>query len=137
MRDGTSDARDPIERLRRHIADEGFARGSRLSPERQLREVLGLSRATLRKALDALEREGQIRRHVGKGTVIADGTAPARVKGAAAEPGRQLTPFRMVRAHLAIDLAIARDAAVNASGETLQKMRRAIERARAATTWKE
>lgn len=137
MRDGTSDALDPVERLRRYIADEGFARGSRLPPERQLTEVLGMPRAALRKALDALERDGQIWRHVGKGTFIADGTAPASVKGAAVDLGRQLTPFRMVRARLAIEPAIAREAAVNASGETLQKMRRAIERARAATTWKE
>ncbi len=53
------------------------------------------------------------------------------------ELGRQLTPFRMMRARLAIEPAIAREAAVNASGETLRKMQLAIERAKAATTWKD
>lgn len=96
-----------------------------------------MSRATLRKALDALERDGLIWRHVGKGTFVADGTAPRAPSGAMVELGRQLTPFRMMRARLAIEPAIAREAAVNASGETLQKMQRAIERAKSATTWKE
>lgn len=129
--------RDPVARLRSYIVEGGFPSGGKLPPERQLTDVLGMSRATLRKALDALERDGQIWRHVGKGTFIADGTAPADTRGAAIEIGRQLTPFRMVRARLAIEPAIAREAAVNASGETLLKMRRAIERAKAATTWKE
>jgi DNA-binding FadR family transcriptional regulator len=53
------------------------------------------------------------------------------------ELGRQLTPFRMMRARLAIEPAIAREAAVNASGEALQRMQRAIDRAKAATTWNE
>jgi DNA-binding FadR family transcriptional regulator len=102
-----------------------------------LTDELGMTRATLRKALDALERDGQIWRHVGKGTFIAEEGAAKPPNGAVVELGRQLTPFRMVRARLAIEPAIAREAAVNASGETLQKMRRAIDRAKAATTWKE
>jgi DNA-binding FadR family transcriptional regulator len=43
----------------------------------------------------------------------------------------------MMRARLAIEPAIAREAAVNASGEALQRMQRAIDRAKAATTWNE
>jgi DNA-binding FadR family transcriptional regulator len=43
----------------------------------------------------------------------------------------------MMRARLAIEPAIAREAAVNASGETLRKMRLAIDRSKAATTWKD
>lgn len=128
---------DPVARLRSFIIDGGYERGGKLPPERHLTDELGLSRATLRKALDALERDGMIWRHVGKGTFVSDGT-PARAPSTAVlELGRQLTPFRMMRARLAIEPAIAREAAVNASGETLQKMQRAIDRAKSATTWKE
>jgi DNA-binding FadR family transcriptional regulator len=137
MRDQTSEVLDPVVRLRGFIKDGGYAGGGRLPPERHLSDQLGLSRATLRKALDALERDGLIWRHVGKGTFVSDGSAPIAPSDAIVELGRQLTPFRMMRARLAIEPAIAREAAVNASGETLQKMQRAADRAKAATTWKE
>lgn len=132
-----SEARDPVSVLRSFIVEGGYERGGRLPPERHLTDELGLSRATLRKALNALERDGVIWRHVGKGTFVSDGVAPRMASGAMIELGRQLTPFRMMRARLAIEPAIAREAAVNASGEALQKMLRAAERAKAATTWKE
>ncbi|WP_431299792.1 FadR/GntR family transcriptional regulator [Tabrizicola sp. BL-A-41-H6] len=128
---------DPVARLRGFIHDGGYASGGKLPPERHLSDELGLSRATLRKALDALERDGVIWRHVGKGTFVTDGSPPKGTTSAMVELGRQLTPFRMMRARLAIEPAIAREAAVNASGETLRKMQRAIERAKAATTWNE
>ena len=53
-------------------------------------------------------------RHVGKGTFIAGGS-PQAPTSAMVELGRQLTPFRMMRARMAIEPAIAREAAVNAS----------------------
>ncbi len=137
MDDHSSAVLDPVARLRSYIVDGGFARGGKLPPERHLTDELGMSRATVRKALDALERDGLIWRHVGKGTFIADGNAPKAPGSAMVELGRQLTPFRMMRARLAIEPAIAREAAVNASGETLMQMQRAIDRAKAATTWKE
>lgn len=127
---------DPVARLRGYIADKGYERGGRLPPERHLTDELGISRATLRKALDALERDGVIWRHVGKGTFVSDGEA-GRPDSPTSELGRQITPFRMMRARMAIEPAIAREAAVNASRETLARMTRAIDRSKAATTWKE
>ena len=136
MSEQTADGFDPVARLRSYISDGGFARGVRLPPERHLTDELGMTRATLRKALDALERDGVIWRHVGKGTFVADGSMQ-RPSGLLVELGRQLTPFRMMRARMAIEPAIAREAAVNASGDTLMRMQRAIDRSKAATTWKE
>ncbi len=136
MRDQTSEVLDPVTQLRGFIQDGGYASGSKLPPERHLSGELGLSRATLRKALDALERDGVIWRHVGKGTFVTDSALPKGPTSAMVELGRQLTPFRMMRARMAIEPAIAREAAVNASGETLRKMQLAIDRAKAATTWK-
>jgi DNA-binding FadR family transcriptional regulator len=136
MTEQMTDSLDPIARVRRYIADGDFSVGVRLPPERQLTEELGVTRATLRKALDALEREGVIWRHVGKGTFIADGS-PRAPTSAMVELGRQLAPFRMMRARMAIEPAIAREAAINASGDTQIRMRRALDRSRSAATWKE
>lgn len=136
MLDQMPDNLDPVERLRSYIMDGGFTQGVRLPPERHLTDELGMSRSTLRKALGALERDGVIWRHVGKGTFVADGS-PQAPSGAMVELGRQLTPFRMMRARMAIEPAIAREAAVNASGDTQMRMQRALERSKAAATWRE
>lgn len=142
MQDQTSELRDPVTRLRGLIEDGDYADGGKLPPERHLSDQLGVSRATLRKALDALERDGLIWRHVGKGTFVANGTPSRPVQtGPTSSPlvelGRQLTPIRMMRARMAIEPAIAKEAAVNASGEALHRMRLAIDRSKDATTWKE
>ena len=121
---------DPVARLRSFIRDGGYAEGVRLPPERDLTNELGMSRATLRKALDALERDGVIWRHVGKGTFVADGSQ-RDTTDASVQLGRQLTPFRMMRARLAIEPAIAREAAINASGQALLRMEQVLERSRA------
>jgi DNA-binding FadR family transcriptional regulator len=136
MSDLMADSVDPVARLRRYIADGSFTVGMRLPPERQLTDELAMTRTTLRKALEALERDGVIWRHVGKGTFIAGGS-PQAPTSAMVELGRQLTPFRMMRARMAIEPAIAREAAVNASGDTQIRMRRALDRSKSAATWKE
>lgn len=125
-----------IERLRDFIAEGNFASGDRLPSERALTGRLKMTRTELRKALDALEREGAVWRHVGKGTFVADtdvGNVPDDLIGL----GRRLTPFRMMRARLVIEPAIAREAAVNASSEDLTQMQRAMDRTQSATTWAE
>ena len=130
----TSPNHNAVARLRSYIAEGGFGTGGRLPPERHLTDELGMTRTNLRKALDVLERDGLIWRHVGKGTFVTDGSQrPAN--SASVQLGRQLTPFRMMRARLAIEPAIAREAAFNATGETLLRMRQTLDRARAASTW--
>ncbi|MDO7560649.1 MAG: GntR family transcriptional regulator, partial [Paracoccaceae bacterium] len=57
--------------LRNFILDGGYVRGDRLPAERELTERLGLTRSSLRKALDVLENEGALWRHVGKGTFVS------------------------------------------------------------------
>ncbi|MDF1608823.1 FadR/GntR family transcriptional regulator [Hoeflea sp. YIM 152468] len=136
-RDGFLTAGDTITDLRDYIAASGLKPGERLPAERALTAELGVTRNTLRKALDALEREGTIWRHVGKGTFVA-ATADDldRMTQSPAELGKQLTPFRMMRARLAIEPAIAREAAINASGDVIARLKATIQRMRAATSWK-
>ncbi|MGI9365790.1 MAG: FadR/GntR family transcriptional regulator [Rhizobiaceae bacterium] len=123
--------------LRDYISKSGLKPGQRLPPERELTAELGVTRSTLRKALDALEREGTIWRHVGKGTFVAATAEDLdQMTQSPVELGQQLTPFRMMRARLAIEPAIAREAAMNASGDDLARLNGAMERTRAAATWK-
>ncbi len=56
------------------LAAGDFAVGERLPPERELAIAFGVSRMTLRHALDELEREGALERRVGRagGTFVAE-----------------------------------------------------------------
>ena len=93
----TTEREDAIAALRAFIAEGAYVPGDRLPPERELIGNLEMRRTILRKALDALEREGTIWRHVGKGTFMA-----ANGRSETAENltmiSRQLTPVRMMRA---------------------------------------
>lgn len=137
------------DRLRRFIEGGGYGVGDRLPPERQLIAELGMTRTALRKGLEAMEREGAIWRHVGKGTFVAGvasevaamedtGEAqPPAIPAPLMDLGRQITPLRMMRARLCIEPAIAREAAANASTEAITRVRLAMERANAATSWRD
>src|SRR5439155_471813 len=61
------------EQLTQRIDSGALAAGSRLPSEPALATELGVSRATLREALRALESEGLVRRMWGAGTFVADG----------------------------------------------------------------
>lgn len=128
---------DLIARLRAFIEEGGFKPGDRLPAERQLIGALGMPRGALRRALDALEREGLIWRHVGKGTFVAQEQSAGVGMDWTMDVARQLTPLRMVRARLCIEPALAGEAALNASAESIQRMRIAQERASAATNWED
>lgn len=63
--------------VRRKLAArfESSADGTRVPPERELAEELGVSRSTLRKVLDDFERDGVLQRRQGSGTYVS---APSR-----------------------------------------------------------
>jgi DNA-binding transcriptional regulator YhcF (GntR family) len=63
-----------LAQLRAFIADRAYQPGDRLPPERVLCTELGLRRSELRKALETLEREDVLWRHVGKGTFLTANT---------------------------------------------------------------
>ncbi|MEE4189335.1 MAG: FCD domain-containing protein [Roseobacter sp.] len=134
-----SDDADIIGRVRGFIMSGAFRPGDRLPAERHLIGELGMPRGALRRALDALEREGLIWRHVGKGTFLArDGAASeSGVVDWTIDVARQITPLRMVRARLCIEPALAGEAALNASAEKVARMRIALDRASAASNWED
>lgn len=123
-----------LNRVKAYISAGGFAPGDRLPAERVLIDELGLTRSRLRHALDRLEQDGRIWRHVGKGTFLSD-ERRAPVTALTDGLARRLTPVRMMRARLAIEPAIAREAAVNASEEAVQHIRAARKAAEEALDW--
>ena len=130
----TADRRDALDALHDFLEAGRFSPGDRLPPERELMVRLGLTRTALRKALDSLEREGLIWRHVGKGTFIASHTGAAR-PGRLSELSSQVSPVDMMRARLSLEPAIAREAAVGATEEAVRKVLAARDRAYEAPDW--
>lgn len=136
MKPETVDAEDAINSLRAFIRDGDYKPGDRLPAERDLIGRLGMSRSSLRKAFDALEREGSIWRHVGKGTFIASQGLQSGV-GSLADLSQQVTPVQLMRARLSLEPAIAREAAINASEESVIRLTLARDKAFEASTWDE
>ena len=131
---GSANGEDAVSALRAFIAAGEYGPGDRLPPERELIGNLAMSRGTLRKALDALERDGMIWRHVGKGTFVGSRWQPTAEEGLASL-SKQLTPVRTMRARLCIEPAIAREAAINASAAAVGRIHVAKDRAAAASSW--
>lgn len=129
-----ADREDAIAALKAFIKAGSYTPGDRLPPERDLIVSLGMSRNTLRKALEALEREGAIWRHVGKGTFVA-AHGSSNGSGSLAELSQQVTPVKLMRARLSLEPAIARDAAINASDEVVIRLKLARQRAVEASNW--
>ncbi|MDQ6523185.1 GntR family transcriptional regulator [Nocardioides sp. LHD-245] len=104
------------ESLASHISDfieaQGLVGGDRLPPERQLAAELGVSRATLSRALASLETRGRIEVRHGVGALVRD--AAAEPGAGTLLPGFDARPrAEVVAAREAVLAGIARAAAVN------------------------
>jgi DNA-binding FadR family transcriptional regulator len=120
--------------LRAWLTRHDFAPGTRLPPERELCEILGVSRGNLRKALARLEGESQLWRHVGKGTFV--GARRIEVMSLA-DIDRATNPAEVMRTRILIEPVIAREAALHATSLHVEGLWRCVERTRAAATWRQ
>ena len=120
-----------LDQLRALIASGDYAPGDRLPPERDLMTRFNVTRTVLRKALDTLEREGAIWRHVGKGTFVASQGSGTTL----ADLTRLISPVQLTRARLALEPALAREAALHATAEAVAAVKLARARAFHAETW--
>jgi DNA-binding FadR family transcriptional regulator len=113
--------------LGRAISDGVYGHGERLPPEREIARSFGISRTTVRSALDLLEERNLIRRRIGSGTFvvhergqsereIADITSPLELMDV-----RQAVEPHMVR--LAVLHGTARD--IDALAQSLRRLERA------------
>src|ERR671910_3496500 len=76
MRERSSLVDDTEEALRAWLATGPRRPGDRLPPELELAAMLGVSRGTLRTALDRLEETGEITRRQGSGTYVGKAVRP-------------------------------------------------------------
>lgn len=127
--------RSIVTQLRAFLAQAELPEDGRLPPERDLAAALGVTRTELRKALGTLESEGQIWRHVGKGTFM--GNRPTDTLSDIATLARRTNPAELMRARLIIEPEIARAAALTATPMHLTELRTCQARTREAATWRQ
>jgi DNA-binding FadR family transcriptional regulator len=124
-----------LTRLRTYLAQIEMPLDSRLPPERELAETLGVTRTGLRKALAVLEADNQVWRHVGKGTFI--GSRPIETMADVAAITRRTNPTEVMRTRLVLEPEVARMAALNATSAHIAEMRTCMQRTRAAQSWRQ
>lgn len=105
------------ESLAAHISDfieaQGLVGGDRLPPERQLAAELGVSRATLSRALAALETRGRIEVRHGVGAMVREGDRVTDAGGGVLSNVDERPTNEVVAAREAMLAGIARAAATN------------------------
>jgi GntR family transcriptional repressor for pyruvate dehydrogenase complex len=119
-----------LARLRTLIQEMLQRRDRQLPPERQLAEQFGVGRATVRKALAILEDDGNVVRHVGRGTFVNSGagSAPPQLQalalgGALAiDSSIGLSPRELLEVRYALEPAIAELAALAAREPDIELM---------------
>ncbi len=114
-----------VERLLTFVAQEGLLPGQRLPPERELSARLGVSRASVRQAIVALEVLGIVGVRQGAGMYLLR-QADARASVAQLVERRQRLP-EILEAREALEVKITELAAVRRTDEDLAAMDRGLE----------
>lgn len=129
-------------RLYRQIADllseridQGmFPIGTLLPAERELAQQLGVSRASVREALIALEVAGKVSIRVGHGVQILEAMPrPGYLDAVSDIPDADIGPIQLMEARRHVELKTAEMAALNRSDGNLRRMREAMQLQAAAT----
>lgn len=123
-----------LSQMRAMIEAGDYPLNSRLPPERKLCDVLGVTRNALRKALATLEAEGQIWRHVGKGTFV--GSPPVGTGSDLSAVTSRTNPTEVMQARLMLEPEMARLAALNATQADVEEMRFCIAKTKVAREWR-
>jgi DNA-binding FadR family transcriptional regulator len=123
--------RQIADQLSRYIETQQLPTGSKLPPERELAELLGVSRPSVREAMIALEVEGLVEVKVGSGVHVLEKRRLQReVHSSVPPPG----PFDVIKARFLIESEASALAASNATAEHLQRMKAALSQMRSAKT---
>lgn len=124
-----SDSQRLYERIAMRLASEigsgTYAVGQRLPSERVLAQNFGVSRATVREALIALELDGLVDVRTGHGVVVLRRTP---LDGILSE--RDIGPFELLEARRAIESEVCAMAAARVTDEQLAQMAACIEEMR-------
>ena len=113
--------------LARMIRDGSLVAGDRIPAERELAELVGMSRASVREALRELELRGMLDRRPGRGTVVLEAPRPeldAGLLGSVDTAGRMLREVMDLRA--VVEPPITERAAARGTAEEVEALRRLI-----------
>ncbi|MEI4470775.1 FadR/GntR family transcriptional regulator [Frigidibacter sp. MR17.24] len=120
-----------LDLVRAHIAALGLGGGTRLMPERQLADELGLTRRALRRALEVLEAEGALWRRQGSGTFVGQPDMPAPAPKAMVAATNFL---EIMEVRLRIEPQLAQLAALRARPEDIDRLQLLCARITSAET---
>lgn len=123
-----------LTQLSGYLAAAKLPEDGRLPPERELADQLGVKRTELRRSLAVLEREGQLWRHVGKGTFV--GPRPPRLLDISDLASRS-SPVQVMRARIGLEPELTRLAAINATTAEIAMLADLNVACRNAQTWRE
>jgi len=130
---GRRSENDALPVLRNFVSEQTLPLNGRLPSERALAEQLGFSRGEIRKAMAVLEAEGQVWRHIGRGTFI--GARPVFNLHDVQYLGSITSPAQIIDARLAMEPQLARLAALNGVQADFIEMVACNKRARGAKSW--
>jgi len=99
--------------IRHWLSAVRLSADARLPPERELAKKFSVSRAELRKVLAVLEAEGQIQRHVGRGTFVV--RPPEDPRPDSEDIAARTSPLAAMQARRVVEPELARLAALNAT----------------------
>lgn len=120
-----------LELIEQDIVEQNITPGARLPTERDLAERSGVSRTTVRRALNILEAEGRVVQHVGRGTFLAPKLAP--------EPGSSeaTSPAEIMAVRLLVEPQVMPLAVAAATPADLSEIQRCLEGGEAAEAYED
>ncbi|MEO3690579.1 FadR/GntR family transcriptional regulator [Roseateles paludis] len=116
------------DRIRTLIEAAAFTAGTRLPPERELAQQLGVSRPSLREALIALEIDRRIEIRGGSGVYVCE---PAAASSDRSTPALGESPAELMQARAALEGAVITLAAARVTKAGLQRIEDALQAMRA------
>jgi DNA-binding FadR family transcriptional regulator len=108
--------------------------GDRLPTERDLSDQHGVSRTTVRKALQDLKQQGLIEQTVGSGTYVAEHAGLRLGQRVVQDSSQTTSPAELMEARLALEPAIIEMAIRNANAADLRRMEQCCTEAEQAQT---
>jgi DNA-binding FadR family transcriptional regulator len=123
-------ATDIARALKQRITSGEWSDSRRIPAERDLASDFGVARNTIRRAMELLEEDGAISRHVGRGTFITATENPSLADMISGMEGA--SPADMMEVRLLLEPAAAAFAATNASKAKLASVEEAHQAALAA-----
>ncbi|POT56146.1 GntR family transcriptional regulator [Citrobacter amalonaticus] len=112
--------------IRDLIVRTPYTPGERLPPEREIAEMLNVTRTVVREALIMLEINGLVEVRRGAGIYVLDNAGEAGMESEDVSHCNDAGPFELLQARQLLESNIAEFAALQATREDISKMRQAL-----------